>query len=72
MKISSYVEFYGEQLNVEDITCQAKDIWKNKGHLPEDLKKINIYIKPEDGRVYYVFNNCEAGSFALVDSKNEI
>ena len=30
-----------------------------------DLKSLNLYVKPEENTVYYVFNDDESGSFAI-------
>ena len=43
----------------------AKDVWKfDLGKNPADLKKIELYIKPEENKVYYVMNG-ESGDFNI-------
>ncbi len=71
MKTNFYVEFYGEQVNQEEIINEAKKIWKDAGNKAADLKKIEIYIKPEDDRVYYVFNDDYTGSFPIINTQND-
>ena len=43
----------------------AKEIWKKSGKKAADLKSLNLYVKPEENTVYYVFNDDESGSFAI-------
>ncbi len=71
MKTSVYVEFYGEQIFQDDVVNEVKKIWKDAGNKPEALKKIDIYIKPEDDRVYYVLNDDFTGSFPIINTQND-
>ena len=71
MKANVYVEFYGEQVSQEDVIAQAKKIWVDQGCDAKDLKKLEVYIKPEDDRVYYVFNGDITGSFAIINTQND-
>ncbi|MBQ6229634.1 MAG: hypothetical protein IJJ74_00770 [Eubacterium sp.] len=63
MKTDFYVEFFGKQVNKEDLVKAAKKIWTDAGNKASDLKSLDLYLKPEDNAVYYVFNNTESGSF---------
>ena len=63
MKTDFYVEFFGKQVNNEDLVKAAKKIWTDAGNKASDLKSLDLYLKPEDNAVYYVFNNTESGSF---------
>ena len=71
MKSNVYVEFYGEQVSQSEILEEAKKIWKDSGKKVADLKSIQLYIKPEDDRVYYVFNDDESGSFPIINTQND-
>ena len=43
----------------------AKDVWKfDLGKDPAELKKVELYIKPEENKVYYVMNG-ESGDFNI-------
>ena len=72
MKTNVYVEFYGEQLSQNDIVTQAKKIWTDGGNKEADLKKIELYIKPEDDKIYYVFNGDITGAFDISGNANVI
>lgn len=53
-------EFHGvsTQIDVESYENKVKDIWLNDwNRLAKDLKTIDLYIKPEDRKVYFVINN---------------
>ncbi len=71
MKANVYVEFFGEQVDQAELISEAKKIWKGLGKKAADLKKIELYIKPEDDRVYYVFNNDISGSFPIINTQND-
>ena len=70
MKTACYVEYYGRQVSEADVIAMAKKIWADAGNKAADLKDIKLYIKPEDDRIYYVFNNTESGSFSFDDTQN--
>ena len=54
------------QIDVEAYEERVKDIWLNEwNRLARDLKKIDLYIKPEDGKVYFVVNDNEHGDLGL-------
>lgn len=71
MKANVYVEFFGEQVDQAELIAEAKKIWKGLGKKASDLKKIELYIKPEDDRVYYVFNGKTTGSFPIINTQND-
>ena len=63
-----YFEVYGMQTKivVEDYEKRIKDIWLNSwNRLVKDLKEIDMYIKPEEGKVYFVVNGTEHGSIDM-------
>lgn len=65
MKSTFYVEYYGKQVEDAELIKTAKEIWKKNGKKAADLKSLNLYVKPEENTVYYVFNDDESGSFAI-------
>lgn len=65
---SVFLECYGQQIqiDVEKYEAEVKSIWLNDWkRLAKDLKEIDIYIKPEDGKAYFVVNGTEHGALAL-------
>ncbi len=65
MKSTFYLEFYGKQIDQTELVKAAKAIWTKSGKKAADLKTLNLYVKPEENMVYYVFNDDESGSFSI-------
>lgn len=66
IKVSVNVQFAGKSLSEEDLVKMAKDVWKyDLKQKAADFKSVELYVKPEESRVYYVINGKEAGSFAI-------
>lgn len=65
MKTTFYVEFYGQQIDQADLIKEAKSIWTKSGKKAADLKSLDLYVKPEEYKAYYVFNGDENGGFDL-------
>ena len=55
-KIISYDEIVQDAINVWVYDLQ-KDL--------KDIKTMDLYVKPEEDRVYYVINDDDAGSFMI-------
>lgn len=63
MKSSLYVEYMGKQLDEKALTAKAKEIWCEAGNKVKDISTLNLYVKPEESKVYYVINEDFTGSF---------
>ncbi len=64
-KVSVVLEFGGRSISDETFIQNAKNVWQyDLGKNVEDLKDLKLYVKPEEGKVYYVANE-ESGSFDL-------
>lgn len=50
-----YVEYCGEKYDCSNVVERCKEDFKQK-HNGERIRSCKIYIKPEDGMVYYVIN----------------
>lgn len=60
------VQFAGKSYTNEDLVKIAKDVWQYDLKKEEkDLKSVDLYVKPEESTVYYVFNGTEEGSFGI-------
>ena len=70
MKSTYNVEFAGNQIESKEVIARAKKAWVdagNKNRKVKDLKTMDLYLKPEENAVYYVFNEEESGSFPLYE-----
>ena len=65
MKTDFYVEFFGKQINKDEVVKAVKKNWTDAGNKASDLKSLELYLKPEDNAVYYVINSTEEGSISL-------
>ncbi|MEE0037393.1 MAG: DUF6465 family protein [Lachnospiraceae bacterium] len=60
-----FVEYYGQQSSVEEITSKVKEVFVSEGHRVSTIKSLKLYLKPEDGFAYYVINEKFAGRVPL-------
>jgi hypothetical protein len=61
-KVNTKIELqFGDKAVSEDqLVSLAKKAYGGK-----DIKNLDIYVKPEEGKAYYVVNNDVTGSFDL-------
>jgi len=66
MKVEIAVQFAGKSYTQDDLAKIAKDVWRfDLKQKAADLVSVELYVKPEESMVYYVFNGTECGSFAI-------
>ncbi len=66
VKTKIAVQFGGKGYETDDFVKMAKDVWTfDLKRDVADLKQIDLYVKPEESKVYYVFNGSELGSFDI-------
>ncbi len=56
MKETFVLQFGGKDTDGKDLKDTAKKIYTEKGHKASEMKKLSLYIQPENGKVYYVVN----------------
>ena len=59
------LQAYGKSISGEELIEMAKQAWVDTGHELSAIKRLDIYIKTEDSRVYYVVNQTDTGTFFL-------
>ena len=62
MKMKTFVEYNGKQVEEKELIANVKKVWVEAGNKVGDIKTLDLYIKPEEASVYYVINEKEAGS----------
>ncbi len=70
MKSTFNVEYANKQVESKTVIANAKKVWVdagNKDRKIKDLQKLDLYVKPEENAVFYVFNDEESGSFPLYE-----
>lgn len=56
-KATIFVEHNNKQISISDALHAIKEAWTATGNLKKDLKKIKLYAKPEDEKIYFVAVN---------------
>lgn len=66
IKEKFHLEFAGKSYLREDLIKSVKDIWKyDYKKKVADLSTIDLYVKPEEGKAYYVINGEVQGDFIV-------
>ena len=65
MKMNFCVQFMGKEYTEQEIVNQSKTDWKNEGNKIGDMKTLDIYMKVEEAKVYYVINGSVNKELAL-------
>jgi len=65
MKTNFYVESGAKSILTDDVTLLFKEHWKNEGNLIKDIKTLELYLKPEESKCYYVVNQDIKGFIAV-------
>jgi len=65
MKVSAILEYQGRQIEEKTMIAAVKDVWTKAGNKVGDIKKLELYIKPEENSVYYVINGIDTGQVVL-------
>ena len=60
------IQFAGKEYTTEQLVKIAKDVWEfDLKKDPADFKEVQLYVKPEEAKAYYVINGTESGSFDI-------
>ena len=55
-EVKLYVQYQGKQMSQEEMVEAVKAAWTGAA-----IETLELYVKPEDGAVYYVINGAESG-----------
>ena len=60
------IQFADKNYTSEDLANIANDVWVyDYNKKSSELKDVQLYVKPEESKVYYVFNNEISGDFNI-------
>ena len=60
------LQFAEKEYTQESLIKIAKDVWAyDYDKKASELKKVQLFVKPEESKVYYVFNDDITGSFDI-------
>ena len=66
VKETVHFQFRGKSYTPDDLLKSCKDVWKyDLNGKEEDIKSIELYVKPEENTTYYVINGNITGSFFI-------
>ncbi len=61
-----YVQYWGKEFSTSELVDRVKKVWTgDMKKKVSDLKDLKVYIKPEENKVYYVFNEDVNGCIDL-------
>lgn len=63
MKSDFFIEFNGKKTDDKALFKTAKEVWTKSGKLIKDLNSVELYLKPEENKCFYVLNDADKGSF---------
>ena len=55
-EVKLYVQYQGRETSQEELVEAVKAAWTG-----EEIERLELYVKPEDGAVYYVINSAHSG-----------
>ena len=59
------LQFDGQEFDLSAVEANVKKNWKDAGHKLTEIVDLDIYVKPQDAKVYYVVNKEVGGSVDL-------
>ena len=65
MKQQLILQFDGQEADLSTLEAQVKQIWKDAGKKLTDIASLDIYVKPQEGKAYYVINKDVEGTIDL-------
>ena len=51
------LQYNGQEFDLGAVEASVKQDWKDKGNKVTAIETLDIYVKPEDAKAYYVINN---------------
>lgn len=68
VKADVFVQIYGNEYSEQEIMKKVIAAWEAEGKKASAIKRAKLYIKPEEGKAYYVINErLKNGSTGAVD-----
>lgn len=64
-KPNIYIQYQQNEVEEQAIINKVKEAWKAAGNKVKDLEEMTIYIKPEEGKAYYIINQSVNGEIEL-------
>lgn len=65
MKVYTYVQYHGKEIQTADLEKKVKELWRSEGHTIKEIKDLALYLKVEENACYYVVNDIFSGKLPL-------
>jgi spore coat polysaccharide biosynthesis protein SpsF (cytidylyltransferase family) len=65
MKQRIILQANGSEVEIDAFVVDAKQAWKDAGNKVKEIKTLDIYVKPEESKCYYVINDDFSGAVEL-------
>lgn len=65
MKSELTIQFAGKDNTESELIAKAKEAFKAAGNKASDIKKVELYVQPENSIVYFVVNDDFKGEFQI-------
>lgn len=66
IKTEIFLQFFGKEYTQDEILQKVKDVWTyDLGNNVDDIKDVQLYLKPEESAAYYVVNGNTTGKVVL-------
>lgn len=65
VQTSVFLQMGASEWNIGDCKGRVEDDFVAQGHKLSEVKYLSIYLKPEEGKIYYVVNDEMTGSIDL-------
>ena len=65
IKEQAILQYQGREADLAGISAKVKQIWKDAGKKVSDIITLDLYVKPEEGMIYYVINDVDSGKVEL-------
>ena len=64
-KESLFFQYEGKSTNMREIIDRCIADWRNTSGSDTKLESVDVYLKPEDGKGYYVINRSTTGAIDI-------
>ena len=65
IQMKNVLQFNGQEFDLGAVEANVKQDWKDQGNKLTAIQTLDIYVKPEEAKVYYVVNGEINGSVDL-------
>lgn len=71
VKTALFIQHGGNEVKTDEIVHRVNSELEHLGHDVKELKNMDLYIKPEEDKVFYVINGDVTGSIRLFEGKEK-